>query len=143
MRKKCPNCCPDFRVPFVAFHDADGKLTWECDHCGHSMPRRIKVLPTGDAPLTKAQIQAITKIQLNRLGDGKELKAFRVSNEGTFASVSIVVGLKSDEGTMASILCRDRGHFFVRRGGKIEAVDPTDENRAKARKHPLIYGWRH
>lgn len=52
-------------------------------------------------------------------GEGKyELKEFTVSENKYFVSVVAEVGMKNDEGTLASILCRNRVHLYIgQRGG--------------------------
>lgn len=62
-------------------------------------------------------------------GDGYEFKELKVKNLGPFVSVSIVVGLKGDEGSLAAILCRDRFHCFVgKRGGVTYPVNYQCKN---------------
>ena len=51
----------------------------------------------------------------------REVKVFKVSEiEGTnLVAVYSVVGLKDDEGTVASILCRTYRHMFIGKNGGI------------------------
>jgi len=143
---KCPKCCPEGGACFKATTDWGGEKpvsVWECQNCFHTKPRLTRKQPDEHTPLTRKQLWAITAIQQAKLTGNKEVKFFSVRQIGSFATVTVEVGMKNDEGTMASILCRDKGHFYVRSGGKILAADPIDENKSKANEHPLIYGWRH
>ena len=97
--------------------------------------------------LTRKQIEAITRIQQYQLQerhseefrDRYEIKAFSVAEvTDALVSVYVVVGLKNDEGTYACLFARDRGHFFVGPRGGIKSV----ERGSKARRYPLVYGWR-
>ena len=55
---------------------------------------------------------------LSHGGGDYEIKRYEVKDYKYFISVSLEVGLVGDEGTMASIFCRDRVHLFVgTRGG--------------------------
>ena len=48
----------------------------------------------------------------------REIKQFEIRECGKKLSVMVEVGMPGDEGTMASVLCRDRCHVFVGiRGG--------------------------
>lgn len=140
-RGKCPNCCPDGGAILTVALDAELKPVWRCNNCFTETPRQHRRKADESSPLTPSQLKAITKIQLNQLRDGHEVKQFRLVQLGSCVSVVVEVGRKGDEGTLASVLCRTRGHFFVSRLGKIQAVDPSDK--VKAKKYPLIYGWRH
>lgn len=86
-------------------------------------------------PLTQVQIDLITHIQMMHVDDGHEVKRLSVTNLGRVVSVVVVVGMKNDEGTMAAVLCRKRGHFFIGRRGGIKAVDPSGHaTKAQAKK---------
>lgn len=138
----CPNCHEKtYHVSTIE----DGQPAWQCNLCLHVTPRRVQSRPTESSPLTPAQIREITRIQQYKLRDwgvDYEVKKFIVKQLGFAVSVVCEVGRKGDEGTMAALLCRYYGHFFVRRGGAIEALEAKEENKAKAKKYPLIYGWR-
>ncbi len=147
---KCPNCCPEGGAIFesgMAYDDnePDPVPVWRCNNCFHEIRRVIRKRLEGSSPLTQSQLDAITRIQQDRLlgqGTGYEVKEFRLTNLGRCVSVVVTVGRKGDEGTMAAVLCRYRGHFFVGRRGGIEAVSPSEGNASKAQQYPLIYGWR-
>ncbi|MBC8868616.1 MAG: hypothetical protein H8E44_04330 [Planctomycetes bacterium] len=164
----CPNCCPDGKSDFEAVDsspteiildfvsDYDGREytklqdipvdepqpCWECTNCGMRLKRRIQERPTEHSPLTSSQLYAITAIQQYKIRDdeNREIKSLRIENHGSFVSVAITVGMPNDRGTMAALYCRDRGHFFVGRRGKIRAMNGKATKAQKA-KYPLIYGW--
>lgn len=76
--------------------------------------------------MTAAQEKAIARIRrkaesgLFHGGPEKyEFKKWEVEDCGSFISVVLEVGMKEDEGTMAELLCRDRAHLFIGRGGGI------------------------
>lgn len=115
---------------------------WYCNLCNHQTPRKVQKRKTENSLLTASQLRAITQIQQYKLREGYEVKRFGVTQLGFNVSVVCEVGRKGDEGTLSAILCRYRGHFFVGTRGAIKAVDAKDENKDKAKKYPLIYGWR-
>ena len=74
--------------------------------------------------MTKQQEIAVNKIRADIEKeffydkDTYEVKKWEVEECKYFVSVAFEVGIKNDEGTLASIFCRDRGHLFVgKRGG--------------------------
>lgn len=165
----CPNCCPDGGADFDAVYsrpdrivldfvsdyngreytkleqidpDAEDIPCWECQNCGMHIARRVRSRPDEHSPLTRSQLRAITEIQQCKLHRGYEVKMLNIAQCGSFVSVAIQVGINGDEGTMASILCREYGHFFVGRRGKITAKR-GDAPKTKLAQYPLIYGWDH
>lgn len=76
--------------------------------------------------MNKAQERAVERIRTGAFeafdhsrGKGTyEYKQFTVNENKHFVSVIAEVGMIGDEGTLASIVCRDRVHLFVgKRGG--------------------------
>ena len=77
--------------------------------------------------MTKSQERALNKIRrlvdqeikgIRGDRDDKEIKVWEVDENEYFVSVIVEYGYKNDEGTMASIICRDRAHLFIgKRGG--------------------------
>jgi hypothetical protein len=74
--------------------------------------------------MTSYQERAIEKIKRialedhGKYADNYELKQFEVHENEYFVSLIVEVGMKGDEGTMASIFARDRGQVFIgKRGG--------------------------
>ena len=152
---KCPFCCPAGGACFSAEVGEVSELTadywravesdepvkvWECQNCGFCLPRRVNRSPDESTPITPAQVRAITQCQLAKLWDRQEVKVFEVRQHGGFVSVYVEVGRIGDEGTLASVFCRYRGHFFIGRRGKIQAKRGK-ASKAKLQKYPLIYGW--
>lgn len=52
-----------------------------------------------------------------------EFKTFEVKDERWATIVVFEIGQKNDEGTMASIFCRDRAQFFIGKNGGITYVN--------------------
>lgn len=74
--------------------------------------------------MTKRQEQAVAKIRAlvekdMLIDDNHEIKKFDLKELEYFVSVIVETGMKNDEGTLASILCRDRAHMFVWKGGRV------------------------
>lgn len=70
------------------------------------------------------------RITLNRFidfvtyTDNYEVKELEVKDSYGDAYVSVTMGIKNDEGTMAELLCRDTYIFFIgRRGGIFQYTD--------------------
>ena len=53
------------------------------------------------------------------LSEDYEVKMFEVEDIGHFVSVVFETGLKNDEGTLASVFGRERGHIFIGKKGGI------------------------
>lgn len=76
--------------------------------------------------------------------DRYEVKKFEVNpispeQKRSIYSVVIEVGLKGDEGTTASIYCRNRNHFFIGRRGKIEVVKEKHRKGTSISKRVSLY----
>lgn len=106
----------------------------------------------GRVRLTEKQAGAVDAIRAaaeqKMYGDRSkyEFKRWEVVAYESFVAVSVVVGRKNDEGTMASVVARDYGHFYVGRKGGIKTALRARESKSRARdlrKYPLIYGWHH
>ena len=74
--------------------------------------------------MTKQQEVAINNLKQSIINglflnkDKYEFKEFEIIEYDHFISLYFVVGMKNDEGTYASIVCRDRGQLFIgKRGG--------------------------
>ena len=75
--------------------------------------------------MTKQQTKAIEMIRSAMLAKGAyELKEEHTKNLDYFVSYSIEMGIANDDGTLASVICRDYRHFFIgKRGGiKLQSV---------------------
>lgn len=69
-----------------------------------------------------------------------EFKKFEVNEYDTFVSVYAIVGGKNDEGTMASVLCRERIHLFVgKRGGITYPVYVMKKHKSVTRQFKNLY----
>ena len=68
--------------------------------------------------MNSKQINVIETIKKEMMENRYEVKTEQVSDCGFFVSYSIEVGIADDEGTLASVLCRNYRHFFIgKRGG--------------------------
>jgi hypothetical protein len=144
----CSNCMPEGGAILIATFDYDEHErtpVWECNNCGEQIARRTQRRPDESTPLTQSQLDAITEIQRCKTHDqGRVIKSLKVKNGGRSVYVSITVGSINDEGTMLAIIGRDRGHFAIGRGGKIEVLGTRDDvTNSNLKKYPLIYGWSH
>lgn len=92
--------------------------------------------------ITNLQAQALCRIlkmaesfDYSR-GNGRyEIKQYDVKEFPTFLSVVIEVGMTGDEGTLASVICRDRAHVFVGKRGGITYYPTTSKSKdMKARR---------
>lgn len=100
--------------------------------------------------MTKRQEWAIERIRREaekHLFHGKdktayEFKEFEARDYDSFVSLSFVVGMKGDEGTMAAVLCRDRCHFFIGKRGGITypvSVKKGDRYKSVTRQFKSVY----
>ncbi len=143
----------------------DGAPMWECQNCSVVWPRRVlasrTLVDAHGLQMTPRQVQAIARIRAEGwarntnggLSETEEkefivtyLRNGRSRPTGERLSVVAAYGNPNDEGTLAAIMCRDRGHFFISTGGGIEiaGVGYGEEYKGKvraARRYPLIYGW--
>jgi hypothetical protein len=76
----------------------------------------------------QATIDAITK-SMTRLN--QEIKISEIDDKNYFVSFSIEVGMPNDEGTAASLICRDRRHFFIGKRGGIKLVSVSQSMKCK------------
>ena len=73
--------------------------------------------------MTKEQKRTVNRIRRDAeyhffYSEDYEFKKWEVTENEYFVSVVFVVGMKGDEGTLASIICRDRAQLFIgKRGG--------------------------
>lgn len=73
--------------------------------------------------MTRAQEIAIDRIKHIvkedfLYSDNFEIKEWKVTENEYFVSLVVTTGLKNDEGTAASVLCRNTAHLFIgKRGG--------------------------
>ena len=75
--------------------------------------------------MTNAQEKAVARIKKlaetlhSYHADRYEIKEWKVEENEFFVEVIVEVGMKDDEGTMASIFCRERAQLFIRKCGGI------------------------
>lgn len=73
--------------------------------------------------MTKQQEKAIEKVRrlvkAELYSDDYEIKEWKISECEYFVSLVVEYGLKNDEGTMASLIARDRAHLFIGEKGGI------------------------
>lgn len=93
--------------------------------------------------MTQKQEQAVRRIR-REVESGLfystrcELKEFTVKEYDTFVSVVFEVGQMGDEGTLAAVFARDRGHVFVgTRGGITYPVHKGSKTVYRQYKRPI------
>lgn len=81
--------------------------------------------------MTKKQmwaIQNLKRMAKSEMMTGREeFKEFKIDEYEHFVSLSMVIGLKDDEGTLAEVYGRDRALFFIGKRGAIRY--PVDTKR--------------
>lgn len=133
-RANCPNCLkhsPEARACFEAtFTYADGsrRNIWECQNCGHRMPRGQRSFKGIDKP-SPAQEKALEAlkaeiVRLKSLGSPQEheFKRCEIKVEDGLMFARIEYGRKGDEGTYAEIFCRYNYHVLIGRNGGVRPV---------------------
>ena len=160
-RAHCPNCC-DTRRPGKALFErtlADDCETWvwQCANChaqrtiGASRTPRLTVERDG-VKMTQAQSDGLDRIleaaKQRSHSDGEyrapDVKQWEVKPGYKTVSVFVETGAAGDENDMRSILCRNRGMFFVGPRGGISASDVfvrKTTTKADLKRHPLIFGF--
>jgi len=91
-------------------------------------------------------VERITKNFLSNTsyGDktGYEIKKNEVKDENGLVFLYLVTGMKNDDGTMAAIFCRVRGHFMITKRGKVEVLSMESGTNKILKKHHRLY-WRY
>ena len=82
--------------------------------------------------MTKSQEKAIERIkrlvEKDFYSDNYEIKEWEIHENEYFVSLYVEYGLKNDEGTLASIIARDKAHLFIgKRGGITYPVTTKDK----------------
>ena len=124
-RDTCPICCPTDKYAIYKKErdlDEEGNFHtyWVCNNCGHR-----KLIPPRRS-FTPGEINARQQCTIDRLrtslplmtNDRYEWKTWEVSTTdyGT-VWLSCEHGMKDDEGTMASVMCRDSWLIQIKAGG--------------------------
>lgn len=102
--------------------------------------------------MTKAQKCMITKLMdaiknVDFYGDKDEVKKFETEeNELGGVWVTVVTGMKNDEGTIAECLCRKYRHIYIGKNGGLTSYTNSKKNNKGAALHKfsdvVIYGYR-
>jgi hypothetical protein len=96
-------------------------------------------------PKQKHIIKKLKEDIIVRDGCGKrhckdyEYKEFSLEDLGGTIRLFSQVGLKNDEGTMASIYGRTTRHIFIRKGGGLELANAKDKNKSRGYFN-VVYG---
>lgn len=102
----------------------------------------------GNTTMTKSQERVIERIRTEVLktfdfsnGKGEyEYKQFEVHDCKYFIAVVAEVGRINDEGTLASMLCRNRVHLFIGKRGAI--TYPVNTKDGKVIRKPFKGYWK-
>ena len=137
-RMTCPTCSPN--EPLAIYKkdrdigdDGDFHTYWICNNCGDRKlvtPRRSFTPHTINA----RQQRTIDRLhaELLRDDDRHEWKSFDVSTTDYGPIwLSCETGMKDDEGTAASIICRDSWHIQIKAGGGTRVHRSPNWSRAK------------
>lgn len=68
-------------------------------------------------------LRMANELDFSRGKGGYEIKQYEVSDCDYFLSVVIETGSVGDEGTLASIICRERAHLFIGKRGGITYIN--------------------
>jgi hypothetical protein len=85
----------------------------------------------GDYSMNKYQNSAINEITKAMTKGGNEVKFSNIEDKKYFISFVIETGMPNDEGTAASLICRDRRHFFIGKRGGIKLVSVSQSMKTK------------
>ena len=136
-RDTCPTCSPTEKLAIYRKHSEyrDDKFLpyWECTNCGHRLditPRRSFTPHT----INTRQQRNLDRLhtELLRDDDRHEWKSWETTTTD-YGPVwlSCETGLKNDEGTMASVICRDAWHIQIKTGGGTRVSRSPNWTKAK------------
>jgi hypothetical protein len=98
-----------------------------------------------NSTMTKAQVKVINRLREDILdhdgySNNYEYKRFEIdiSNRSKIVFLATTVGLKNDEGTMASVLARTQRHVAIGPRGGLSSMSG---NRAKCKNYHLFLIW--
>lgn len=100
--------------------------------------------------MTKAQeavIKTVESYMLHRMCRRNEDDRYEVKRKEVdevtenIVSLFIQTGLKGDEGTMASILCRDTVHLFIGKKGGVSCYVTARSGPRKGHQVEYVDGW--
>lgn len=153
----CPNCCP---APGMAYFEptwdydvgdyGEHPAIWRCLNCNYSTPRRIVAkkprpadgtfasIDEAASVLNMAQVQEMRRLvariaEYHSYGDAANYEFKRIEVAVRHGSVYLVTehGMKNDEGTMASVLCRDYRHVAVGERGQLRLLNAKNKKLGK------------
>jgi hypothetical protein len=135
----CPNCCPNGGAYFDAswdYTEAGAAVPiWECANCFHKLPRRTpKPHRERQTPAQNRMVAALRRRIEERHCNGRpethEFKKFEATlcEHTGYVYVISEYGMIGDEGTMASLLCRDYRHIVIGRSGGLTLLNPKDRS---------------
>ena len=84
--------------------------------------------------MTEQQASSIKYIKQYMVHGCLEVKEEDIADMGDFLSYSVVVGMPEDEGTLASVLCREYRHFFIGKRGGVQLRTVSIGNKTSNRK---------
>lgn len=151
----CPNCCPapgmSYFEPTYDYGSDDYKShpIWKCTNCAYSTPRKVQAKRAAPADATFDSIDAaatvLAPIQVRAMRrlvervaefhggrydpDGHEFKRIEVKVYHGLVFLITEYGMKNDEGTMASVLCRDHRHVMVGERGQLRLMNAKRRGR--------------
>lgn len=93
--------------------------------------------------MTNSQIKKLVEVLhksevFNYENGSYEIKEYKVHENEFFVNVILEVGMKNDEGTYASIVCRDRVQLFIYKKGRIEYPIRIGKTRTLKRNENLL-----
>ena len=139
-RDTCPTCCPNDKFAIYKKDrdigdDGDFHTYWICNNCGHRKlitPRRSYI----PGEINVRQQRTLDRLRTHLIPisdiDRYEWKSWDVTTTdyGT-VWLSCQKGLLNDEGTMASVICRDDWHIQIKAGGAAIVHRSPNWSRAK------------
>lgn len=119
----CPKCSNDFWETYGG--------TADCTNCGYERPFYSRNAQTNKMSPAQQKMVAFAKERIfendsNGCPEKYEYKRFEVKLlEWGAVQILSEVGSKTDEGTMAAILCRTRRQIFIGRKGGLKLLNPA------------------
>lgn len=115
--------------------DDKGTPSWRCENCGKISPRRKRNPRKASNGMTKAQVETIAEVtrrilaKNERTAKAVEVKESKVEVRDHFVALTLEVGMVGDEGTMASIYCRDRRVLVIGPRGGLTLLNAKDKSK--------------
>lgn len=138
---ECP-CGGDYYEKTWDWSD-DDKPVWHCANCGRQTKRIKKSRGKTMTPSQYDSVRQVVRSGFEKtVGIGEyEIKTMTAKREEHSGNIilTIEMGGKGDEGTMASIFCRYRMHVWIGRAGGLTVY--VDGEKKVTGWKALIYGW--